>query len=187
VKLLTEETIELRDAPAARDPAAVLDALADLQYVLDGAYLQLGFAAAKNAALGEVHRSNMSKLGADGKPVVRADGKILKGPNYSPPDLREIVELLTADADEEPDDGADHSSENDPDFCYECQNHLDDCECEDNSDYEDALRHGDLDDRRAGCVLGEQCLAADPFHTSAECFDVEMAEAFMGPEGDEQP
>lgn len=53
------------------------------------------------------------------------------------------------------------------------------CEQEDDSE----------DDQRAGCVLGERCLAADPFHTSDECFDAEMAEAFMGPEreGADQP
>lgn len=91
ISLLDEELDELAVALCARDPVAVLDALTDLQYVLDGAYLQLGFADVKDAALAEVHRSNMSKLGADGKPVHRADGKILKGPNYSPPDLKTVL------------------------------------------------------------------------------------------------
>lgn len=95
VALLREELDELQDALNARDPVAVLDALTDLQYVLDGAYLQLGFAAVKDVALAEVHRSNMSKLGDDGKPVLREDGKILKGERYVAPDLTRIVRYVT--------------------------------------------------------------------------------------------
>jgi len=91
VKLLREELDELADALDMRNPVAVLDALTDLQYVLDGSYLQLGFAAVKDAALAEVHRANMSKLGDDGQPIKRADGKILKGPKYSPPDLAAVL------------------------------------------------------------------------------------------------
>lgn len=75
----------------------------------------------------------------------------------------------------EHDDGADRSSENDPDFCYECQRDLDNCEC-------DLDGPDDRDHEREGCVLGAACLAVDPFHHSAECFDVEMAEAHMTPE-----
>lgn len=44
-----------------------------------------------NGAFAEVHRSNMSKLGLDGKPVLRADGKVLKGPNYSPANMEAFV------------------------------------------------------------------------------------------------
>ncbi len=85
--LLNEELSELEEALNEKDEVAVLDALTDLQYVLDGAYLALGFHPYKDAALREVHRSNMSKLGPDGKPIYREDGKVLKGPGYSPPDL----------------------------------------------------------------------------------------------------
>ena len=42
-------------------------------------------------ALRRVHRSNMSKLGDDGKPIYREDGKVLKGPNYQPPTLTDLV------------------------------------------------------------------------------------------------
>ena len=42
-------------------------------------------------ALSRVHKSNLSKLGLDGKPIRRQDGKVLKGPNYQPPDLRDLV------------------------------------------------------------------------------------------------
>ncbi len=89
--LLYEELNELRDALFARDTVATLDALTDLQYVLDGAYLSLGFYRMKAAALAEVQRSNMSKLGEDGKPIKRADGKVLKGPNYSEPDFAKVI------------------------------------------------------------------------------------------------
>lgn len=89
VRLIKEETEELESALVERDPIAVLDALTDLQYVLDGAYLALGFS--KEPAFSEVHRSNMSKLDQLGRPIKRADGKVLKGPNYSPPDLTRCV------------------------------------------------------------------------------------------------
>lgn len=93
IALLEEELWELRDSLDDRDKVGVLDALTDLQYVLDGAYLSLGYAQYKDAALREVHRSNMTKLGPDGKPIYRADGKVLKGPNYTPPDLAKVMKL----------------------------------------------------------------------------------------------
>jgi len=93
VELLREELAELKEALDNNDLVEVLDALTDLQYVLDGAYLSLGFHLLKDPAFAEVQRSNMSKLGADGKPIRReSDGKILKGPNYSAPDLRAVYE-----------------------------------------------------------------------------------------------
>ncbi|HQR20776.1 MAG TPA: hypothetical protein PKV98_07910 [Burkholderiaceae bacterium] len=73
------------------DLVAAADALADLRYVTDGAALEWGIPLEK--CLREVHRSNMSKLGEDGKPILRADGKILKGPNFTLPQLAEIIEL----------------------------------------------------------------------------------------------
>lgn len=65
------------------------DALADLDYVVQGAMLVWGFPS--NELGVEVHKSNMSKLGADGKPVLRDDGKILKGPYYKAPDIYNIL------------------------------------------------------------------------------------------------
>lgn len=91
VSLIREELLELEEALAAGDPVATLDALTDLQYVLDGAYLSLGFASFKQAAFEEVHTSNMSKLGEDGKPILRNDGKVLKGPRYRSPDLKTVL------------------------------------------------------------------------------------------------
>ena len=91
LSLLSEELDELREAVAENDITGVLDALTDLQYVLDGAYLEFGVWKLKDEAFEEVQRSNMSKLGADGKPILREDGKILKGPDYFPPNLEKFL------------------------------------------------------------------------------------------------
>lgn len=92
INLLQEELNELKEALANDDPVETLDALIDLQYVLDGAFLSFGMQAMKEIAFDEVHRSNMSKLGADGKPIRReGDGKVMKGPNYFAPDLSQFI------------------------------------------------------------------------------------------------
>ncbi|PCI98885.1 MAG: hypothetical protein COB14_07245 [Alphaproteobacteria bacterium] len=92
INLLAEELDELKEALEQGDMVETLDALIDLQYVLDGAFLSLGMAHLKTPAFDEVHRSNMSKLGADGKPIRReSDGKVLKGPDYFKPDMAQFV------------------------------------------------------------------------------------------------
>ena len=73
----------------ARDTVETADALADLVYVIYGMALETGIDLA--AVLAEVQRSNMSKLGADGKPVHREDGKVLKGPDYFPPNVEAVM------------------------------------------------------------------------------------------------
>ncbi|MDK3019658.1 nucleoside triphosphate pyrophosphohydrolase family protein [Pseudodonghicola flavimaris] len=95
--LLEEEVAELRAAVATGDLVEVLDALCDIQYVLDGTFLEFGLHRQKAPAMAEVHRSNMSKLGADGRPVLRADGKVLKGPAFSPPDLAAVLAARSGD------------------------------------------------------------------------------------------
>ena len=90
VSLLQEELNELAEAIDTNDIVGVLDALTDLQYVLDGTYLSFGLHDLKQVAFAEVHSSNMSKLGEDGKPIYRDDGKILKGPNYFKPNLQQF-------------------------------------------------------------------------------------------------
>lgn len=96
----------LREAPAIYDPRnfsdffmdadailiEIADALTDLLYVVYGAGHAYGIDLDKCFA--EVQRSNMSKLGEDGKAIKREDGKVLKGPNYSPPNLRKILNFL---------------------------------------------------------------------------------------------
>lgn len=89
--ILEEEVAELREAVEAGDMTEVLDALCDIQYVLDGTFLEFGLHGLKQEAIEEVHASNMSKLGPDGRPVLRADGKVLKGPAFRRPDLASIL------------------------------------------------------------------------------------------------
>ena len=84
-----EEFRELQGAWEGEDLVEYVDAVCDLIYVLAGSLVSFGVDL--DACFAEVHRSNMSKLGEDGKPIVREDGKILKGPNYTPPDLRSII------------------------------------------------------------------------------------------------
>ena len=87
--LIAEEFEEFRTAVNNEPYENELKELADLVYV--------AFQYAENMewdleeALDRVHKSNMSKLGLDGKPIRRADGKVLKGPNYQPPTLNDLV------------------------------------------------------------------------------------------------
>ena len=72
-----------------QDRAATLKELADLIYVCAQYAENMDWDIEQ--ALRRVHKSNMSKLGPDGKPIYREDGKVLKGPNYQPPDLSDLV------------------------------------------------------------------------------------------------
>ena len=90
--ILFEEVAELETAMSQRDMTAVADAITDCLYILIGTALELGIADELPACFDEVHRSNMSKLGDDGLPILREDGKVLKGPNYFKPDLKSIIE-----------------------------------------------------------------------------------------------
>lgn len=87
--LIEEEFFELRDAILKEDIVEVADALTDLLYVVYGTGHAFGIDL--DDCFNEVHRSNMSKLGQDGKPIYREDGKVLKGPNFFPPDLDKVV------------------------------------------------------------------------------------------------
>ncbi len=92
INLLAEELDELKEALEQGDMVETLDALIDLQYVLDGAFLSFGMHALKEDAFNEVHSSNMSKLGEDGKPIRReSDGKVMKGPHYFKPDMSQFI------------------------------------------------------------------------------------------------
>lgn len=95
-KLIAEEFNEFLGAfgqwsayGGTKTKVQILDALCDLIYVAIGFALKAGFDL--DGAFREVHRSNMSKLGPDGKPIKHEDGKILKGPNFTPPDLMPYV------------------------------------------------------------------------------------------------
>lgn len=88
-ELIREELEEMREALDDKDLIGVADALTDLLYVVYGAGHSFGLDL--DATFNEVHRSNMSKLGSDGKPIYRDDGKVLKGPDYSEPDLKKVL------------------------------------------------------------------------------------------------
>lgn len=83
--------VRVAQMPVVPDLVAAADALADIRYVTDGAALVWGIPLEK--CLREVHRSNMSKLGEDGKPLLREDGKVLKGPNFTLPQLGHLLDL----------------------------------------------------------------------------------------------
>ena len=88
-KLIDEELQELKDAIKENDIIEVADALTDILVVTYGAGAAFGINLDK--CFEEVHRSNMSKLSAEGKPIYNDYGKVLKGPNYSPPDLKKFI------------------------------------------------------------------------------------------------
>ncbi len=91
IELIVEELNELIDANEDKDLVGIADALTDILYVTYGAGHAFGIDL--DACFREVQRSNMSKLGEDGKPIYREDGKVLKGPNYSEPDLKKTLQL----------------------------------------------------------------------------------------------
>jgi predicted HAD superfamily Cof-like phosphohydrolase len=90
-RLLDEEVVELFEAGSNGDIVDVADAIADCFYILIGTAIEYGIAEKLPALFDEVHRSNMSKLDDDGKPIYREDGKVLKSNNYTPPNLKDIV------------------------------------------------------------------------------------------------
>jgi predicted HAD superfamily Cof-like phosphohydrolase len=93
VDLIEEELDELKEAIATDDLVAVADALTDILYVTYGAGAAFGMNL--DVCFQEVHSSNMTKVGSDGKPVYREDGKVMKGPDYREPDLKTIIEHPT--------------------------------------------------------------------------------------------
>jgi predicted HAD superfamily Cof-like phosphohydrolase len=89
VALLEEEVSEFVATSEKGDLVGIADALADIVYVVYGTALTYGIDL--DAVLREVHRSNMSKLGRDGKPLIREDGKVLKSGKYFPPDIASVL------------------------------------------------------------------------------------------------
>lgn len=122
-KMFKEEQTEYEDAEKQNDIVEKLDAVCDMYYIHIGTLLEQnrgdvekvaskiffledertkkifkwetknGFNTILTSAFEEVHRSNMSKLGLDGKPIYREDGKIIKGPDYFPPNLKQFLEV----------------------------------------------------------------------------------------------
>ncbi|KAA3625303.1 MAG: hypothetical protein DWP94_01210 [Flavobacterium sp.] len=90
-KLMREENEEYLEAANNDDLVEVADALGDMLYILCGTIIEHGMQHKIEEVFNEIQRSNMSKLGADGKPIYREDGKVLKGPNYFKPNIENIL------------------------------------------------------------------------------------------------
>ena len=88
--LIEEELNELKVAMETKNLKEIADALTDILYVTYGAGYAYGVDLDK--CFKEVQRANMSKLGNDGKPIYNEKGKVMKGPNYTEPNLKEFVE-----------------------------------------------------------------------------------------------
>tara|TARA_Y100000739_G_C20520291_1_gene423796 strand:- start:140 stop:544 length:405 start_codon:yes stop_codon:yes gene_type:complete len=89
--LLKEENEEYLNAAKNGDMVEVADALGDLMYILFGTIMKHGMQHKIVEVFEEIQKSNMSKLGEDGKPIYREDGKVLKGPNYFKPNIKSIL------------------------------------------------------------------------------------------------
>lgn len=109
--VIIEELQELAIAHAAKDPVEFLDAIADILYgTAQQAHLN-GWPIGE--ALSRVHSSNMSKLGEDGLPIIREDGKVLKGPGFKAPDLTDLVSnafIQEEESDEQDTEGTDNTA-----------------------------------------------------------------------------
>ena len=90
--LMAEENEEYLEAAKDNDLVEVADALGDMLYILCGTILAHGLQHKIEEVFTEIQRSNMSKLGADGKPIYREDGKVMKGENYFKPNIKEVLE-----------------------------------------------------------------------------------------------
>ena len=89
INLIEEELIELKDAVRKKDIKEVADALTDILYVTYGAGHAFGINL--DNCFEEVQKSNMSKLGEDGKPIYNELGKVMKGPKYFKPNLMKFI------------------------------------------------------------------------------------------------
>ena len=90
-ELMKEENEEYKEAVDNNDLVEVADALGDMLYILCGTIITHGMQHKISEVFEEIQRSNMSKLGLDGKPIYREDGKVMKGPNYFKPDIAKIL------------------------------------------------------------------------------------------------
>ncbi len=90
--LMKEENEEYLEAASNNDLVEVADALGDMLYILCGTIIEHGMQHKIEDVFNEIQQSNMSKLGNDGEPIYREDGKVLKGPNYFKPNIKAILE-----------------------------------------------------------------------------------------------
>jgi predicted HAD superfamily Cof-like phosphohydrolase len=90
-KLMSEENDEYLAAANNNDMIEVADALGDMLYILCGTIIEHGMQDKIEEIFDEIQKSNLSKLGEDGKPIYRNDGKVMKGPNYFKPDISKVL------------------------------------------------------------------------------------------------
>lgn len=90
--LIKEENEEYLNACEKGDIVEIADAMGDILYIALGTLLRHGLHNVIDEVFDEIHKSNMSKLGHDGKPIYREDGKILKGPNYFKPNIQKFFQ-----------------------------------------------------------------------------------------------
>ncbi|MEY4461180.1 MAG: hypothetical protein ACO27L_02680 [Schleiferiaceae bacterium] len=90
-RLMAEENDEYLEAAQAGNLVEVADALGDQLYILCGTIITHGMQHVIEDVFREIHQSNLSKLGADGRPLYREDGKVMKGPNYFRPDIASVL------------------------------------------------------------------------------------------------
>lgn len=89
--LMKEENEEYLEAANNNNIVEIADALGDMMYILCGTIIEHGLQDIIEEVFDEIQRSNMSKLGEDGRPIYREDGKVMKGPNYFKPDFSKII------------------------------------------------------------------------------------------------
>lgn len=119
--LMKEENEEYLDAIEEGDIVEIADALGDMLYILCGTIIEHGMQEKIVEVFDEIHQSNMSKLGEDGKPILREDGKILKGKNYFKPNINKIMNLKKSILEE---------ADNQLKICF-CSNNPDGGACDD--------------------------------------------------------
>jgi predicted HAD superfamily Cof-like phosphohydrolase len=90
-RLMEEENSEYKEACENQSIVGIADALGDQLYILCGTILKHGLQHVIEDVFDEIQASNMSKLGPDGKPLLREDGKILKGEGYRPPNIGKFL------------------------------------------------------------------------------------------------
>ena len=91
-ELMKEENEEYLEAANNNDLVEIADALGDMLYILCGTIIEHGVQYKIEEVFDEIQRSNMSKLGKNGEPIYREDGKVLKGPNYFKPNIKSILD-----------------------------------------------------------------------------------------------
>ena len=91
-ELMKEENEEYKEAVDNNDMVEVADALGDMLYILCGTIITHGMQDVMADVFQAIQDSNMSKLGADGQPIYRADGKVMKGPHYFKPDIQGVLQ-----------------------------------------------------------------------------------------------